>query len=166
MKERYQELSEKGNKQSGGKQLWTYYDKMHSILGEEDTITLEHIQEVGSCHGVKKRKIHGDSGCQSKRQKSRVSNAESLERLIGIFFQLLSLICLNKFCLISDLEKERELKDEEILETLRSHKENSLIRTQAIVDMANSFKLATNAIVRKLEETNGVDNSHALVRKL
>ena len=42
-----------------------------------------------------------------------------------------------------------ELKDEEILETLRSHKENSLIRTQAIVDMANSFKLATNAIVRK-----------------
>jgi hypothetical protein len=52
MKERYQELSEKGNKQSGGKQLWTYYDKMHSILGEEDTITLEHIQEVGSCHGV------------------------------------------------------------------------------------------------------------------
>jgi hypothetical protein len=64
------------------------------------------------------------------------------------------------------LEKERELKDEEILETLRSHKENSLIRTQAIVDMANSFKLATNAIVRKLEETNGVDNSQALVRKL
>ena len=59
-----------------------------------------------------------------------------------------------------------ELKDEEILETLRSHKENSLIRTQAIVDMANSFKLATNAIVRKMEETNGVDNSQALVRKL
>ena len=45
-------------------------------------------------------------------------------------------------------------------------KENSLIRTQAIVDMANSFKLATNAIVRKMEETNGVDNSQALVRKL
>ena len=59
-----------------------------------------------------------------------------------------------------------ELKDEEILETLRFHKENSLIRTQAIVDMANSFKLATNAIVRKMEETNGVDNSQALVRKL
>ena len=52
------------------------------------------------------------------------------------------------------------------METVRSHKENSLIRTQAIVDMANSFKLATNAIVRKLEETNGVDNSQALVRKL
>jgi hypothetical protein len=57
MKERYLELIEKGNKKSGGKQLWTYYDKMHSILGEEDTITLEHIQEVGSCHGVKKRKM-------------------------------------------------------------------------------------------------------------
>ncbi len=85
MKERFQELSEKGNKQSGGKQLWTY-EKMHSILGYEDTITLEHIQEVGSCHGVKNRKIHGDSGCQSKRQKSRVSNAELLERLIGICF--------------------------------------------------------------------------------
>ena len=97
MKERYQELSEKGHKQSGGKQLWTYYDKMHSILGEEDTITLEHIEEVGSCHGVKKRKIHGDSGCQSKRQKSRVSNAESLERLIGIFFNFCYLFVLINF---------------------------------------------------------------------
>jgi hypothetical protein len=64
------------------------------------------------------------------------------------------------------LEKESELKDEEILNTLRSHKENSLIRTKAIVDMADSFKQATNAIVRKFEETNGVVNSQALVRKL
>jgi hypothetical protein len=41
-----------------------------------------------------------------------------------------------------------------------------LIRTKAIVDMADSFKQATNAIVRKFEETNGVVNSQALVRKL
>jgi hypothetical protein len=36
-----------------GKHVWVYYEKMHSIMGSEATITLDHVQKVGYCRRVK-----------------------------------------------------------------------------------------------------------------
>ncbi len=87
MKERYQEIILKSADRVEGKQVWTYYEKMHSIMGSEATVTLDHVQEVGSCGGVKVKHTSNDSK-PSKRQRTRVTNSESLDRLIGTFLNL------------------------------------------------------------------------------
>ena len=82
MKERYQEISMKSVDRKEGKQVWAYYEKMHSIMGSEATITLDHVQEVGSCKGVKTKNT-STGATPNKRQRTRVVNSESLNRLIG-----------------------------------------------------------------------------------
>ena len=55
--------------------------------------------------------------------------------------------------------------DLKILESLQFHKENSSVRTQAIVNASKSFELLSSAIANKLMTSN-VNDSQAIVRKL
>ena len=55
--------------------------------------------------------------------------------------------------------------DLKILESLQFHKENSSVRTQAIVNASKSFGLLSSAIANKLMTSN-VNDSQAIVRKL
>jgi hypothetical protein len=80
MKDCYQEISMKSVDRKEGKQVWAYYEKMHSIMGFEATITLYHVQEVGSCRGVK-TKNRSTVAKPNKRQRTRVFNSQSQGRL-------------------------------------------------------------------------------------
>ena len=72
---------------------------------------------------------------------------------------------INIYFFVPELEKGREEMDLKILDSLQFHKENSSVRTQAIVNATKSFELLYSAIANKLMTSN-VNDSQAIVRKL
>ena len=71
---------------------------------------------------------------------------------------------INIYFFVPELEKGREEMDLEILKLLQFHKENSSVRTQAIVNALKSFELLSSAIANKLKTSN-VNDFQAIFRK-
>lgn len=137
LNERYNEINRKLSKDvKGRKTPWPFYDKMHYLCGNDDRNTLRYVQDVGACgitHRSQNQKTDEELHLPKKKMKTRISNAESLDRLI-------------------ELETKRESRDEHILETLKDQRDSRLRKDDAIISAAKSFQEVSAAIIAKLRQ--------------
>ena len=93
LRNRYQKinnrLTESSETGQPRKTPWPFYEKMNKICGQDDSVSLKYIEEVGA-GGMKKRKGQekNEDGEQEsrrvKKMRTRTTNVESLGRLIEI----------------------------------------------------------------------------------
>lgn len=140
MRERYSEINDKlkkmkeGNQASGRRSQWPFFAKMDEIFGQSDTTTLQYVYEVGSGGKMKKLNPNETPIPAAKRCRPKISNSESLERLI-------------------DLEENRSKRDTELIDSLKCQNQSSKERNDAIIAAANAMAKASMAIYHKFSES-------------
>ncbi len=105
---------------------------MDEILGQSDTTALPYVFEVGA--GGKMKKANTNEPCPAaKRSRQKISNSESLDRLI-------------------DLEEDRRERDNELIESIKSQNQSSKDKNDAIIAAAKAMEQASMAIFRKFSQ--------------
>ena len=137
LKDRYSQIRENINKNPNCRRTpWPFFEKMHYLCGDDDRNTLEHVQDVGAC-GISSRKNKRNAETSeprfARKKKTRIPNAESLDRLI-------------------ELEEKKEQFDQELLETLRDQKESRQRKDDAMIAAAKSFQEVSAAIIASLNQ--------------
>lgn len=139
MTERYAEINDKlkqvkeGTQTATRRSQWPFFSKMDEIFGQSDTNTLQYVFEVGAGGKVKKANANEPSPPAAKRSRSKISNSESLDRLI-------------------DLEVDRKERDNELIASIKNNNESSKAKNDAIIAAAKAMELASMAIVRKFSQ--------------
>jgi hypothetical protein len=141
LRERYNTINEKLLKEgSGRKSLWPYFERMNAILGFDNTVRLQYVHEVGAAQKPKlpreglKRPLEENVSSAStyKKTKSRINTGETSNRL-------------------TELEAERNDRDQEFLETWKSQSESNSAKNNAIIAASQAIGQVSLAIPERLK---------------